>query len=164
MRTEIYRPSVREGALGLPKLSTAAQGNDTAGPRSRCWCKRRHVCVGASCFYFECDKKYTGPARGRELRGYPSCLQPRRAMIRPVHTPDLFENDRMCVLSYFGGALYTSSHVCVEVAVVRFYCHVGEVSGLHAMLTHKLMSGLGLQTVVISAPGSLYRLRGILAA
>ena len=48
----------------------------------------------------------------------------------------------------------SAPHVCVDVAVNQFYCHVGEVSGLHAVLAHKLMSGLGLQTVVISAPGS----------
>ena len=58
----------------------------------------------------------------------------------------------------------SAPHVCVDVAVNQFYCHVGEVSGLHAVLVLKLMSGLGLQTVVISVNGSLYRLRSILAA
>ena len=45
MRKEVYRPSVREGALRLPKLRAAAQGNDTAGLYSYCICKRLRVCV-----------------------------------------------------------------------------------------------------------------------
>ena len=45
MRKEVYRPSVREGALRLPKLRAAAQGNDTAGLYSYCVCKRLRVCV-----------------------------------------------------------------------------------------------------------------------
>jgi hypothetical protein len=55
------------------------------------------VCVCEICSCFECEKKYAGPACGREPWGYPSCVQPRRAMIRPVYAPDIVANDCMCV-------------------------------------------------------------------
>jgi hypothetical protein len=54
------------------------------------------VCVRKLCS-FEYEKKYTGPACGREPWGYPSCVQPRRAMIQPVYTPTVIVNDCVCV-------------------------------------------------------------------
>ena len=55
------------------------------------------VCERGLSSRFECESKYRGPACGREPWGYPSCVQPRRAMIRSVYVSNVVADACMCV-------------------------------------------------------------------
>ena len=70
-RKEVYRPSVREGALGLPKLRAAAQGNDTLGLCTYCNCRRLHVCVSVKSVLVSMQKEVRRPSVREGALGLP---------------------------------------------------------------------------------------------
>ena len=91
----LFPAAVRQGSSEHRELTGFAIGDIPLNEMRVCVC----VCVREICSCFECEKKYAGPACGREPWGYPSCVQPRRAMIRPVYAPDIVANDCMCANS-----------------------------------------------------------------